>query len=66
MSKARGFFEQSATANPDFPKVHYMLGMCYVSEGNNAKAKEAMETFIAKADSPTTRISRPPRRCSPT
>jgi len=51
MSKARGFFEQSATANPDFPKVHYMLGMCYVSEGNNAKAKEAMEAFLAKADS---------------
>ena len=51
MAKARGFFEQSATANPDFPKVFYMLGMCYVSEGNNAKAKEAIESFIAKADS---------------
>ena len=51
MSKARGYFEQSATANPEFAKVHYMLGMCYASEGNNAKAKAAMETFIAKADS---------------
>lgn len=51
MTKARGFFEQSATANPDFPKVFYMLGMCYVSEGNNPKAKEAIEKFIAKADS---------------
>jgi tetratricopeptide (TPR) repeat protein len=51
MAKARGFFEQSATANPGFAKVFYMLGMCYVSEGNNAKAREAMDTFIAKADS---------------
>jgi Tfp pilus assembly protein PilF len=51
MSKARGFFEQSATANPEYPKVFYMLGMCYVSEGNNAKAKQAIETFISKADS---------------
>jgi Tfp pilus assembly protein PilF len=51
MSKARGFFEQSAAANPDYAKVFYMLGMCYVSEGNNAKAKEAIENFIAKADS---------------
>lgn len=51
MGKARGFFEQSAAANPDYAKVYYMLGMCYVSEGSNAKAKEAIEKFIAKADS---------------
>ncbi len=26
-----------------------MLGLCYVSNGQNAKAKQSMETFIAKA-----------------
>lgn len=49
MVKALGFFEKSAAANPEFAKVHYMLGMCYVSEGNNAKAKRSMETFLEKA-----------------
>ncbi|MGE0642005.1 MAG: tetratricopeptide repeat protein [Thermoanaerobaculia bacterium] len=49
MAKALGFFEKSAEANADYAKVHYMLGMCYVSNGQNAKAKQSMETFIAKA-----------------
>ena len=26
-----------------------MLGMCYVSESANAKAKQSLETFLAKA-----------------
>lgn len=51
MGKARDLFEKSAAANPDYAKVHYMLGTCYISEGNNAKAKQSLETFIARAPS---------------
>ena len=49
MKKALGFFQQSAEKNPEFARVHYMIGMCFVSEGKNADAKAAMEKFIAKA-----------------
>jgi tetratricopeptide (TPR) repeat protein len=49
MSKALGFFKQSAEKNADFARVHYMIGMCLVAEGKNAEAKAAMEAFIAKA-----------------
>ncbi len=42
-------FEQALAADPTFGKTHYMLGMCYISQGQNAKAKEHLESFIAVA-----------------
>ena len=35
--------------DPDYGKTHYMLGMCYISQGDNAKAKLHLESFIAVA-----------------
>lgn len=49
MKKALPFFVQSAEKNAEFPKVFYMIAMCYASESKNALAREFMEKFIAKA-----------------
>jgi tetratricopeptide (TPR) repeat protein len=49
MSAALKLFEQSLAADPDYAKTHYMLGMCYVGQGENAKAKQHMESFVAAA-----------------
>ncbi len=49
MATALKLFEQSVAGNPDFPRVHYMLGMCYINQGDTAKAKQELETFIATA-----------------
>jgi len=50
MPAALKLFEQSLAADPSYGKTHYMLGMCYVSQGNNAKAKEHLEAYIAVAE----------------
>lgn len=49
MPAALKLFEQSLAADPDYGKTHYMLGMCYISQGENAKAKQHLESFIAVA-----------------
>ncbi len=49
MAAALKLFEQSLAADPDYGKTHYMLGMCYISQGENKKAKEHLEAFIAVA-----------------
>jgi len=49
MGKAKEIFEQALAGDPGFAKTHYMLGMCYVSSGDSAKAKEHLETFLAMA-----------------
>jgi tetratricopeptide (TPR) repeat protein len=49
MKKALPLFEQAAAKNPENARTFYMIGMCYVSEGKNALARENMEKFIAKA-----------------
>lgn len=51
MGAALKLFEQSLAADPSYGKTHYMLGMCYISQGQNAKAKEHLEAFIAVAES---------------
>jgi tetratricopeptide (TPR) repeat protein len=51
MAGAQTLFEQSLAGDPSFAKTHYMLGMCYVSTGENAKAKQHLETFIGMAPS---------------
>jgi Tfp pilus assembly protein PilF len=49
MPAALKFFEQSLAVDPSYGKTHYMLGMCYISQGDNAKAKQHLESFIAVA-----------------
>jgi tetratricopeptide (TPR) repeat protein len=49
MAAALKLFEQALAGDPGFAKTHYMLGMCYVSQGDNAKAKEHLQTFIGMA-----------------
>jgi len=49
MGKARELFEKALEGDPGFAKTHYMLGMCYVSSGDSAKAKQHLETFLAMA-----------------
>jgi tetratricopeptide (TPR) repeat protein len=51
MAGALALFEQSLAGDPSFAKTHYMLGMCYVSTGEGAKAKQHLETFIGMAPS---------------
>ena len=43
-------FEQSLAADPEYGKTHYMLGMCYISQGENAKAREHLQAYIAVAE----------------
>ena len=51
MPAALKLFEESLAADPTYGKTHYMLGMCYISQGENAKAKQHLEAFIAVAES---------------
>ena len=50
MAEALKLFAESLAADSSYGKTHYMLGMCYISQGNNAKAKQHLESFIAVAD----------------
>ncbi len=51
MPAALKLFEQSLAADPTYGKTHYMLGMCFISQGENAKAREHLEAYIAVAES---------------
>ncbi len=46
LAEAKGMFEQILAVQPDHAKTHYMLGLCYVSEGANAEAKEHLNRFL--------------------
>lgn len=50
MPAALKLFEQSLAADPEYGKTHYMLGMCYISQGENAKAREHLQAYIAVAE----------------
>ncbi len=50
MAAALKLFEQSLAADPSYGKTHYMLGMCFISQGENAKAREHLQAFIAVAE----------------
>ena len=41
--------EKALAADAENPKIHNLLGLCYVNMGNNAKAKEHFEKFVAMA-----------------
>jgi superkiller protein 3 len=49
IAAAREWFEKSLTVDPDYARAHYYLGLSYISEGANDKAKERLERFIALA-----------------
>ena len=49
MLAALKLFEQALAADPTYGRTHYMLGMCYIGQGENAKAKQHLESFIAVA-----------------
>jgi tetratricopeptide (TPR) repeat protein len=41
--------ERVAHADPNHPRAHYMLGLCYVNSGDLPRAKEHLQTFIRLA-----------------
>lgn len=49
LEAAKAAFLKILETNPDHPKSHYMLGLCYVNSGENAKAKEQFERFLELA-----------------
>jgi len=42
-------FEKVLEMKPGHPRAHYMLGLCYVNQGNSAKAREYLSKFIQLA-----------------
>lgn len=49
IEEAQVAFEKILQTNPDHAKSHYMLGLCYVNAGENAKAKEHFSRFLELA-----------------
>lgn len=41
--------EQAVQADPDHARAHYMLGLAYANSGDNAKAKQHLQTFLQLA-----------------
>src|SRR5688572_12163013 len=48
-AEALPVLEKALAADPENAKIHNLLGLCYVNTGNNAKAKEHFEKFVAMA-----------------
>lgn len=44
-------FEKVLEMKPAHARAHYMLGLCYVNQGNSAKAREYLSKFIQLAPS---------------
>lgn len=57
MAGAKPIFEELLATQPKNAKAHYMLGLCYISEGANDQAKQHLTTFLELApndkDAPT-------------
>jgi tetratricopeptide (TPR) repeat protein len=49
MAEAKAGFEQVLGADPNHAKAHYLLGLVFVNEANNAKAAEHLQKFIELA-----------------
>jgi tetratricopeptide (TPR) repeat protein len=59
VAAATGVFERILQGNPDHPKAHYMLGLCYASGGNLASAKSHLSRFLELApDDPEAELAR--------
>jgi tetratricopeptide (TPR) repeat protein len=48
-SEARSWFEKALQVDPEYPRAHYYLGLSYIGEGANDKAKEQLARFIELA-----------------
>lgn len=46
---AKARFQKALEIDPNQPLAYYYLGMAYVSEGDNAKARSYLEKFVAMA-----------------
>lgn len=46
---ARDLFARLLEAEPDHADAHYRIGVCYVNLGDNAKARQHLERFLALA-----------------
>jgi len=42
-------FEEVLKLDPERARAHYRLGLCYVNSGDNAKAREHLQTFVELA-----------------
>jgi tetratricopeptide (TPR) repeat protein len=49
MQDAIEALEQALTADPEFAKAHYYLGLCHVNTGNTALAREHLTAFVEMA-----------------
>jgi tetratricopeptide (TPR) repeat protein len=49
MEAAKAGFEQVLAVSADHAKAHYLLGLIYINEGNNARAKELLNRFLVIA-----------------
>jgi tetratricopeptide (TPR) repeat protein len=49
MAEAKAGFEKVLAANPDHAKAHYLMGLVFVNEADNAKAREHLQKFLALA-----------------
>lgn len=49
MVEAKAGFEQVLASNPDHAKAHYLMGLVYVNESDNTKARQHLEKFLAIA-----------------
>jgi Flp pilus assembly protein TadD len=48
-SAARGYFERASQLDPDLVEAYMNLGLIYEMEGDRAKARASLETFVSKA-----------------
>ncbi len=46
VASAKAALLQVLEMQPDMPRAHYTLGLCYASESNSAKAKEHLQRFL--------------------
>ena len=49
IAEAKPIFERVLATDPKNGQAHYMLGMCYINEGEMDKAKEHLNQFVAIA-----------------
>jgi tetratricopeptide (TPR) repeat protein len=49
MAEAKAGFEKVLAANPNNAKAHYLMGLVFVNESDNAKAREHLQKFLELA-----------------
>jgi tetratricopeptide (TPR) repeat protein len=48
-AQAQLLLASAVEINPELPKAHYLLGLCYINTGRSSEAKAHLEKFIALA-----------------